>query len=67
MEITLVEIGWLIGLVLSWIRGLSGGDFFIWIICLYFGLKVRQLIFLEYSNDIDDFGGGILTKAFQSN
>ena len=69
MEITLVGIGLLIGLVLSWIMGLSGGDVFIWIFCLYFGLQVGQLIFLEDSNDDDDddFGGGILTPAFQGN
>ena len=68
MEITLVGIGLLIGLVLSWIMGLSGGDVFIWIFCLYFGLQVGQLIFTEDSNDDDDdFGGGILTPAFQGN
>ena len=66
MEITLVGIGLLIGLVLSWIMGLSGGDIFIWIFCLYFGLQVGQLIFSEDSNDDDDdFGGGILTPAFK--
>ena len=68
MEITLVGIGLLIGFVLSWIMGLSGGDVFIWIFCLYFGLQVGQLIFSEDSNDDDDdFGGGILTPAFQGN
>ena len=65
MEITLVGIGLLIGLVLSCIMGLSGGDVFIWIFCLYFGLQVGQLIFSENNNDDDDFGGGILTPAFQ--
>ena len=67
LEITLVGIGLLIGFVLSWIMGLSGGDVFIWIFCLYFGLQVGQLIFSEDSNDDDDFGGGILTPAFQGN
>ena len=68
LEITLVGIGLLIGLVLSWIMGLSGGDVFIWIFCLYFGLEVGQLIFSEDSNDDDDdFDGGILTPAFQVN
>ena len=47
MEITLVGIGLLIGFALSWIMGLSGGDVFIWIFCLYFGLQVGQLIFSE--------------------
>ena len=47
--------------------GLSGGDVFIWIFCLYFGLQVGQLIFSEDSNDDDDFGGGILIPAFQGN
>ena len=67
MEITLVGIGLLIGLVISWIMGLSGGDVFIWIFCLYFGLQVGQLIFSEDSKDDDVFGGGILTPAFQGN
>ena len=35
MEITLVGIGLLIGFVLSWIMGLSGGDVFIWIFCFF--------------------------------
>ena len=48
--------------------GLSGGDVFIWIFCLYFGLEVGKLIFSEDSNDDDDdFDGGILTPAFQGN
>ena len=68
LEITLVGIGLLIGLGLSWIMGLTGGDVFIWIFCLYFGLQVGQLIFSEDNNDDDDdFGGGILTPAFQGN
>ena len=68
LEITLVGIGLFIGLVLSWIIGLSGGDVFIWIFCLYFGLQVGQLIFSEDSNDDDDdFGGGILTPVFKGN
>ena len=45
--------------------GLSGGDVFVWIYCLYFGLQVGQFILSEDSND--DFGGGILTPAFQGN
>ena len=67
MEITLVVIGLLIGLVLSWIMGLSWGDVLIWIFFLYFGLEVGQLIFLEERNDDDHFDGGILTPAFQGN
>ena len=67
MEITLLGIGLLVGLVLSWIMGLTGGDIFIWIFCLYFGLEVGQLIFSEDNNDDDDFDGGILTPAFQGN
>ena len=55
LEITLVGIGLLIGLFLTLIMGLSGGDVFIWIFCLYFGLQVGQLIFSEDSND--DYGG----------
>ena len=60
-------VGLLIGLVLSWIMGLSGEDVFIWIFCLYFGLQVGQLIFSEDSKDDDDFGGSVLTPAFQGN
>ena len=68
LENTLVGIGLLIGLLLSWIMGLSGGDIFIWIFCLYFGLEVGQLIFSEDINDDDDdFDGGILIPAFQGN
>ena len=67
-EITLVGIGLLIGLVLSCIMGFSGGDFFIWIFCLYFGLEVGKLILSEDSNYVDDdFYGGILIPAFQVN
>ena len=66
MKITIVGIGLLIGLVLSSILGLSGGEVFVWIFCLYFGLEVGQIIFSEDSNDDDDdFDGGILTPAFQ--
>ena len=46
--------------------GLSGGDVFIWIFCLYLGLEVGQIIFSDDSNDDDDdFDGGILTPAYQ--
>ena len=66
LKITIVGIGLLIGLVLSSILGLTGGDVFIWIFCLYFGLEVGQIIFSEDSNDDDDdFDGGILTPALQ--
>ena len=64
----------LIGFVLNWIMVLSGGDIFIWIFCLYFGIEVGQLIFSEDTNDDDDddeddddFDGGILTPAFNGN
>ena len=69
LKITLVGIGLLIGLILSWIMGLSGREIFIWIFCVYFGLEVGQLIFSEDSNDDDDddFDGGILTPAFEGN
>ncbi len=67
MEIVVVGTGLLIGLVLSWIYGLSGGDIFIWIFCLYLGLEVGQLLFSDDSNDDDDdYDGGILTPVFQS-
>ena len=63
LEITLVGIGLLVGLVLSWIIGLSGGDVFIWIFCLYFGLEVGKLIFSEDSKDDDDFDGGYFNST----
>ena len=63
MEITLVGTG----LILSGIMEFSGGDIFIWILYLYFGLQVDQLFFSEDSNDVYDFGGGILTPTFQVN
>ena len=66
LEIILVGIGLLIGLVLSCIMRLLGGDVFILIFSLYFGLQVGQLIFSEDRN-YDDFDGGILTPAFQGN
>tara|TARA_Y100000589_G_C27188427_1_gene643690 strand:+ start:805 stop:1011 length:207 start_codon:yes stop_codon:yes gene_type:complete len=67
LEIVVVGTGLLIGLVLSWIYGLSGGDIFIWIFCLYLGLEVGQLLFSDDSNDDDDdYDGGILTPVFQS-
>ena len=66
MKITIVGFGLLIGLILSWILGLSGGDVFIWIFCLYFGLEVGQILFSDDSNDDDDdLDGGILTPVFQ--
>ena len=46
--------------------GLSGGDAFVWIFCLYLGLEVGQIIFSDDSNDDDDdFDGGILTPVYQ--
>jgi len=66
LQILVVGIGLLIGLIISWIYGLSGGDVFIWIFCLYLGLEVGQIIFSDDSNDDDDdFDGGILTPVYQ--
>ena len=66
MKVTIVGFGLLIGLIFSWILGLSGGDVFIWIFCLYFGLEVGQIIFSDDSNDDDDdLDGGILTPVLQ--
>ena len=66
VQILIVGIGLLIGLIISWTLGLTGGDMFIWIFCLYCGLEVGQIIFSEDSNDDDDdFDGGILTPVFQ--
>ena len=60
MQILVVGIGLLIGLIISWIYGLSGGDVFVWIFCLYLGLEVGQIIFSDDSNDDDDdFEAGI--------
>ncbi len=67
MEIFVVGIGLLIGLIFSWIIGLPGGDIFIWIFCLFIGLKVGEIIFSDKSkdDDDDDLDGGILIPNFQ--
>ena len=66
MEIAIVGVGLLIGFIISWVLGLSGGEVFTWIFCLYLGLEVGKVIFSDDSNDDDDdFDGGILTPAFQ--
>ena len=66
MQVLVVGIGLLIGLIISWVYGLSGGDVFVWIFFLYLGLEVGQIIFSDDSNDDDDdFDGGILTPVYQ--
>ncbi len=66
MEITVVGIGLLIGLIISWVIGLQGGDIFIWIFCLFLGLKVGEILFSDENNDDDDdLDGGILIPEFQ--
>ena len=66
LEILIVGIGLLVGYILSWTLGLSGGDVFVWIFCLYLGLEVGKIIFSDDSNDDDDdYDGGILTPAYQ--
>ena len=67
MEIIIVGIGLLIGLIFSWVIGLPGGDIFIWIFCLFLGLKVGEIIFSDESkdDDDDDLDGGILIPNFQ--
>ena len=67
MEIIIVGIGLLIGLILSWVMNLPGGDIFIWIFCLFLGLKVGEIILSDEDkdNDDDDLGGGILIPDFQ--
>jgi len=66
LEIAIVGAGLLVGFIISWVLGLSGGEVFIWIFCLYLGLEVGKVIFSDDSNDDDDdFDGGILTPAFQ--
>ena len=67
MEIFIVGIGLLIGLIFSWVMGLPGGDIFIWIFCLFLGLKVGEIIFSDENkdDDDDDLDGGILIPNFQ--
>ncbi len=67
MEIFVVGIGLFIGLIFSWALGLPGGDIFIWIFCLFLGLKVGEIIFSDESkdDDDDDLDGGILIPNFQ--
>ena len=62
MEIFIVGIGLLIGLIFSWVMGLPGGDIFIWIFCLFLGLKVGEIIFSEENkdDDDDDLDGGLV-------
>ena len=67
MEFFIVGIGLLIGLIISCLMGLPGGDIFIWIFCLFLGLKVGEIIFSDESkdDDDDDLDGGILIPNFQ--
>ena len=67
MEIFIVGIGLLIGLIFSWVLGLPGGDIFIWIFCLFLGLKVGEILFSDENkdDDDDDLDGGILIPDFQ--
>jgi len=46
---------------------LPGGDIFIWIFCLFLGLKVGEIILSDEDkdDDDDDLGGGILIPDFQ--
>ena len=69
LEIIIVGIGLLIGLFISWALSLPGGDIFIWIFCLFLGLKVGEIILSdeEKDDDDDDLGGGILIPDFQGN
>ncbi len=67
MEIIVVGIGLLIGFIISWVLGLPGGDIFIWIFCLFLGLKVGEILFSDENkdDDDDDLDGGILIPDFQ--
>ena len=66
LQIVITGIGLLIGLIISYLYGLSGGEAFIWIFCLYLGLEVGQIIFSDDGNDDDDdFDGGLLTPVYQ--
>ncbi len=67
LEITIVGTGLLIGLILSWVLGLTGGDAFVWIFFLYLGLEFGKTIFSDDNNDDDDdFDGGILSPAYNA-
>ncbi len=45
---------------------LQWGDIFIWISCLFLGLKVGEIILSdEDKDDDDDIGGGILIPVFK--
>ena len=66
MGIIIVGLGLFIGLIFSWFMNLPGGDIFIWIFCLFLGLKVGEIILSDEDNDDDDdLGGGILIPDFQ--
>ena len=66
MEITVIGTGLIIGYILSWFIGLSGGDVFVWIFFLYLGLEAGRILFSENNNDDDDdFDGGDLIPSYQ--
>ena len=65
MEIIIVGLGLLIGLILSSVMNLLGGDIFIWIFCIFLGFKVGEIILSDEDKDDDDLGGGILMPDFQ--
>ena len=65
MIIIVVGLGLLIGLILSWVMNLPGGDIFIWISCFFLGLKVGEIILSDDDKDDDYLGGGILIPDFQ--
>ncbi len=64
MGIIIVGLGLFIGLIFSWFMNLPGGDIFIWIFCLFLGLKVGEIILSDEDKD-DDVSGEILISDFQ--
>ena len=65
MEIIFFGLSFLVGLILSWVLNLKGGDIFIWISCLFLGLKVGEIILSDKDKNDDDLSGGILIPDFQ--
>tara|TARA_Y100001968_G_scaffold268171_1_gene258417 strand:- start:149 stop:349 length:201 start_codon:yes stop_codon:yes gene_type:complete len=64
LGIIIVGLGLFIGLIFSWFMNLPGGDIFIWIFCLFLGLKVGEIILSDEDKD-DDVSGEILISDFQ--
>ena len=67
LEITIIGFGLLIGLIISWMAGFPGGEVFLYIFLLFLGLDFGTRFLGDNDNDDDDFDGGMMIPAYQSN